>query len=96
MGTTEVLDILRQFKQTRGTHYGILLLGLFGSTARGEQQEDSDIDVCIKLEHPSFFQRMSIREELEKLFHKKVDVISLGAIMQPLFKKSLEHDTIFV
>lgn len=96
METNEILDTLRKFKQKRGKFYGILSLGLFGSSARGEQKEDSDIDICIELEQPSFLTRMDIRNELEDLFHKKVDVISLGAIMRPLFRQSLEQDAIFV
>ena len=43
-------------------------LGLFGSVARGEQKEDSDIDICIKLQEPDYFTRMEIKEFLEKLF----------------------------
>lgn len=96
MNTEEILHVLRDFKQRRGVFYGILSLGLFGSSARGEQREDSDIDICLKLEKPSFITRMNIRNELEEQFRCKVDVISLGAIMRPLFRKSLEEDAIFV
>lgn len=96
METRKVLSILKRFKQERGSFYGIQKLGLFGSTARGEQTNESDIDICLKLEHPSFFSRMAIQEELENLFKCKVDVISLGAIMRPLFRQSLEEDAIYV
>lgn len=96
MDTSEILDTLHRFKQERGKVYGILALGLFGSSARGEQKEDSDIDVCVELEHPSFFTRMNIRNELEDLFRRKVDVISLKAIMRPLFRQSLERDVLYV
>ena len=37
-----------------------------------------------------------IKEELEKIFNCKVDVVSLGAMMRPLFRKNLERDTVFV
>ena len=57
---------------------------------------DSDIDVCLKLKKASFFDRMSIKDELEKIFNCKVDVISLGAMMRPLFRKNLERDAVFV
>ena len=96
METTKVLSILKNFKQKRGSFYGIQKLGLFGSTARGEQTTKSDIDVCLKLEHPSFFSRMASQEELENIFKCKVDVVSLGSIMRPLFRQSLEEDAIYV
>ena len=96
MKTADIINILRDFKQRRGKDYGIISLGLFGSAACGEQHADSDIDICVELEKPSFFTRMNLRYELEELFHCKVDVISLRAIMRPLFRKSLNQDAIFI
>lgn len=96
MQTEEILEKLREYKTERGDAYGIETLGLFGSCARGEQLPDSDIDVCVKMKTPSFFNRMSIQEELESIFRCKVDVISLGAVMRPLFKKNLERDAVYV
>ena len=96
MQTEEILEKLREYKAERGDAYGIETLGLFGSCARGEQLPDSDIDVCVKMKTPSFFNRMSIQEELESIFRCKVDVISLGAVMRPLFKKNLERDAVYV
>ena len=96
MQTDEILEKLREYKAERGDAYGIETLGLFGSCARGEQLPDSDIDVCVKMKTPSFFNRMSIQEELESIFRCKVDVISLGAMMRPLFKKNLERDAVYV
>ena len=44
--------------------------------ARGEQKEDSDIDICVKLQDPDYFTRMEIKESLEERFNAKVDVVS--------------------
>lgn len=96
METTDIINILRDFKRRRGSAYGIVSLGLFGSAARGEQRENSDIDVCVELEKPSFFTRMNLRYELEELFRCKVDVVSLRSVMRPFFRESLDHDAIFV
>lgn len=96
MQTEEILQKLREYKAAKAEVYGIETLGLFGSCARGEQLPDSDIDVCLNMKKASFFDRMSIKEELEKIFKCKVDVISLGAMMRPLFRKNLERDAVFV
>ena len=64
--------------------------------ARGEQKEDSDIDICIKLQEPDYFTRMEIKEFLEKLFNAKVDVVSLTAIMRSLFRNHIEKDVIYI
>lgn len=96
MQTKEILEKLRQYKDERGDAYSIETLGLFGSCARGEQLPDSDIDVCVKMRTPSFFSMAGIQNELEELFKCRVDLISLGAIMRPLFRKNLERDAVYV
>ncbi len=96
MQTEEILEKLREYKAEKAEVYGIETLGLYGSCARGEQLPDSDIDVCIKLKRPDFFNMTGIQEELESIFKRKVDLVSLGAIFRPVFKKNLERDAVFV
>ncbi|WP_225659943.1 nucleotidyltransferase family protein, partial [Bacteroides thetaiotaomicron] len=47
------MNILRNYKQKMSSYYGILRLGIFGSVARGEQTEDSDLDVFVELQIPN-------------------------------------------
>lgn len=72
--TTEYLNLLRQFKLTRATAYGIKSLGLFGSAARGELHEGSDVDVVYEGE-PNILLRSRMKTELEALFGCRVDVV---------------------
>lgn len=94
--TQEVLDLLREFKRTSGEKYGIEQLALFGSVARGEQREDSDIDVCVKFKKTTFRLYMSLQEDLERLFGIKVDLLTLHQNMRNLFKSNIERDAIYV
>lgn len=94
--TAEILEILRDFKAHHAEKYGIVALGLFGSAARGEHDEKSDIDICVKLHTPDYFLMQDIKDDLEVLFKTKVDVISLGAVMRNFFRKSLEKDAIYI
>lgn len=71
-------------------------LVFFGSYSRGEQTIDSDVDVCVLLETPNIMTRASIKEELEILFDREVDVVSLSAKMSPAFKESIENEAIYV
>ena len=57
---------------------------------------DSDVDVCVLLETPSYMTRAAIKEELEILFDREVDVVSLSAKMSPAFKESIENEAIYV
>ena len=58
--TSEIVEMLRDFKARSAEKYGIVTLGLFGSVARGEQREGSDIDVCLKLRETDYGTLMDI------------------------------------
>lgn len=94
--TAEIVDILRDYKARSAEKYGIETLGLFGSVARGEQNEKSDIDVFIKLRHPNILTRIEIRHELEVLFSKKIDLVPLFDSMRALFRSTIEDDAIYI
>lgn len=95
--TQEILDLLREFKRTSAEKYGIEQLALFGSVARGEQREDSDIDICVKPRRAiDYFTLQEIREDLEKLFSRKVDLLTLHENMRQLFRQNIERDAIYI
>ena len=88
--TEEILNILREFKHTAGDKYGIEQIALFGSAARGELREDSDIDVCVKPRKAiDYF-------TLQELFQRKVDLLTLHENMRQLFRQNIERDAIYV
>lgn len=94
--TAEIIAALREYKTHSTEKYGIVTLGIFGSVARGEQREGSDLDVFIKLKKTSYYTLMNIKEELEQLFGTKVDLITLHETMRALFRQNIEKDAIYV
>jgi predicted nucleotidyltransferase len=50
----EILQLLKCYKSTAQKKYGMTKIGIFGSVARGEQKEGSDVDVYYEGEAPSF------------------------------------------
>lgn len=93
---SEVLSVLRKYKRDNQSRFGIETLGLFGSYARGENNSESDIDICVQLSSPSYINRTTIKDELEELFGVDVDVVSLSAKMDEGFKSNLLNDAIYV
>lgn len=63
------ISLLKNFKQKFGDTYGITKLGIFGSVARGENTEDSDIDIVVEVKSPSFVLMHDLREALSSLFN---------------------------
>lgn len=94
--TQEFVQLLKQFKLERGLVYGISRIGIFGSVARGEQTEDSDVDICIDLEKPDLFSMVHIKEELRQLFGCEVDVVRLRQNMDALLKRDIMEEGIYV
>ena len=96
MNTSAAIDILRKFKVNFADKYGIKTLGLFGSFARKQQKETSDLDVVVTLEESDFFTLVAIKEELEKLTNYKVDVVNFRESLRESFKTNILKDAIFV
>lgn len=69
---------------------------VFGSVARGEQTEGSDLDVCIEMKEPDAFTMLNIKYELEDLLHCEIDIIRLRDNMNILLKRNIEREGIYV
>ncbi len=75
----EVLKALQKHRdKVRG--YGVRRLGLFGSCARGEATETSDLDFVVEFERKSFDAYMDLKAFLEELFGCRVDLVVAEAI----------------
>ena len=74
--------------------YGISYLGLFGSMARGEAREDSDVDLLVKFDEHSnigLFELDRLQRDLEIRFGRKVDLVTkLNKYIEPEAKKDLK------
>jgi predicted nucleotidyltransferase len=73
-------------------------LDLIGSATRDDFSDDSDIDVLVTFEgDENLFDRyFSLKEKLEEIFKRKVDVIEERAVKNPFFKKTVNRDRIKV
>lgn len=80
-------DILRK--------YGVKHLGLFGSLARDEAREGSDIDLLVDFENKSFDTYMDAKEFLENLLQCKVDLVITDAV-KPRLKDAIINEAIYV
>ena len=72
-----ILDKLSQIDKNK---YSISELGLFGSSAKDNADDDSDIDILVKLEfRKGMYQNFcELHKELERIFNRKVDLIEKG------------------
>lgn len=71
----EVKRALREHKEEIRRKYGVMILGVFGSVARGEQKKTSDVDILFEIERPIGLKFFELWEELEKLLGCEVDLV---------------------
>lgn len=97
MGLTKnnVIERLKRVKPILERKYGINELALFGSYARDEATDNSDIDILVKLKTPSYRNLCNATYVLYSLFpQKKVQVVSMGGI-KPQYFERLQKDLIY-
>jgi len=96
MTKNEIIDYLREHKVDFLQKYQISKLALFGSYSRDENRNDSDVDIAIETPLSDYFKLYDFKEELEKSFHTKVDIIRLRDKMNVALKRRIEKDGIYV
>ena len=94
--TKNIIAALKYYKSNSIFRDRIRELGLFGSFASNTSSKISDIDIFLKLEPTRMFDLIGIKEDLEKLLHKKVDIVVIRKSMNPYLKKQIENYGIYV
>ncbi len=92
----QTIEALNSTRQYLCDHYGIISMLLFGSFARNEQKEDSDVDVFVDTLAPNPFTLMEAKEYLTKVVKRPVDVIRNHRNLNPRLKRRIERDGIRV
>ena len=85
---TQTIEKLKASRQYLDEHYGVQSMTLFGSLARNEQREDSDVDICVEMV-PNLFNRAGVKIYLQELLGCDVDVVRMRENMNPLFKQQI-------
>ncbi len=95
LNKTSILNYLNEHYAEFKTKYNIEQIGLFGSYARDEANEDSDIDIFVKMK-PSLFDMVAIKDQIESDLHTRVDIIREHKNIKPYFLKMINKDLINV
>lgn len=86
--------VIEQIKESKGflkEKYGIEEIGIFGSYARNEQIESSDIDILIELGKPIGLEFMDIKYYLEEKLGLTVDLVTKNALKPQLRDRILDE-----
>jgi len=91
----EILYTLRKNKPFFSKELGVIRIGLFGSYAKGQQNNTSDIDVMIEMTEPNWDHLCMVWDTLEDQFKNKVDLVRKGPHLRQKFLQSIEKEIIY-
>ncbi|MBP5974532.1 nucleotidyltransferase family protein [Brasilonema sp. CT11] len=92
----EIKQILRQSKPLLQEQYQITQLGIFGSYARGEQTQESDVDVLIDYDRaPTLFKLVELRDYLSSAIGMKVDIVTQNGL-KPRIRERVLSEVVYI
>ena len=87
----QVLEVLKK-NSSKLLILGVKRIGLFGSFVTGEQTDKSDIDLLVEFSNPdekSLFDLLDLKQDLENLTGRKIDLVERGSIKNPYREKEI-------
>ena len=93
---SEVIKLIAENKPFLKNKFGVERIGIFGSYAKNNFSELSDIDVLIELREQKYDFWVSVKLYLEKLLGKPVDLIAAGSHLRKGFLTTINKDIIYV
>ncbi len=94
MRRDEILQALSEH-QLQLKQLGVASLAVFGSVARDEAAEDSDVDVLVEFDQPvGLFELVRLRLRLEEILDRPVDLVTLDAL-RPSMREQIHDEAIY-
>jgi uncharacterized protein len=90
----QVLPLLRERQGAWRQRYQLQRIGVFGSTARNEATSRSDVDVWVELDPLTPFATVHLKQELEELLQRPVDLVRLRDRMNPALRRAILREGI--
>ena len=92
----DAISTLKEHEKLIRQKFGVKKIGIFESFARGEEREDSDLDVLVVFEEgqKTFDNYMDLKFYLEDLFGRKIDLVTEKAL-KPQLKDIILKDVVY-
>jgi uncharacterized protein len=90
----KIMPKIQDLRSELAEKYSVRRIGLFGSTATGHLNEQSDVDVLVELNEPTFDHYMELQFRLEEALGREVDLARQDAIkprLKPIIEKEVRY-----
>ncbi len=96
MHKNEIIKTLKSIQSEVYQKYKADIKGIFGSYARGEEKEDSDLDILVEfIENATLFDLVGLGDFLEEKLQCKVDIVSKRAVREEI-KQYINQDMVYI
>lgn len=96
MNKNEIIAFLKAHKEEMRQKYGVKKIGLFGSYVRGEEKENSDVDIAVEMDERYIFRNFfALEQYLKDHLRKNVDIGTESSI-KPIAKKRIMKEILYV
>lgn len=93
---SKLRNLLQTFKKQHAKEYGLQTLGYFGSYSRQTATTDSDVDIIFDTDTPNLLLTSMMKQDLEDLLGKQVDVLRIHDAMNAKLKARIEKEAVYV
>ncbi len=90
----QIQNILKNNRSTLQYKFKVKKIGVFGSFARGEANEQSDIDILVELYEPIGWEFVDLKEYLEAILENTVDLVTNNAL-KPLIRDNILSEVVY-
>jgi len=92
----KAIELLKKNENEIRKRFGVRKIGIFGSFARGEEREGSDIDILVEFQdnYETFDNFMDLKFLLRDLFERKIDLVTIDAL-RPQLKDNILQEVIY-
>lgn len=90
----EIKRKLREHKPDLKEKYNVKKIGIFGSYVHGDQAGSSDIDLLVEFSEPIGWEIVDLKEELETLLDRPIDIVTKDAL-KPRLKTQIMEDVVY-
>ncbi|TAK31292.1 MAG: nucleotidyltransferase [Chloroflexota bacterium] len=94
MKNQEVMEFLKAQKGEIASRFAVRRIGLFGSHVRGEATEQSDVDILVEMDQPTFDGYMDLKFYLEERLGRPVDLVLTESVkprLRPIISREVAY-----
>ena len=90
-----IKQIIKELKPELEKKFHVSSIGIFGSVARNDFSENSDVDIIVEFSQPIGIEFIDLADLLEEKFHEQVELVSRKGI-KPQYFSSIENEIVYV